>query len=125
MSHASPSPPWAVQDARFHPDELEGVLGRARAAGVFRIAVNGCHVGDWQRVDAIAAAHGDLVVANYGLHPWWVGRQQDDWLVLLRQRLLANPGAGLGEVGRTEFLNVRAGPIVHGVHSDVGDASDP
>ncbi|KAL6781226.1 hypothetical protein ACKKBG_A10295 [Auxenochlorella protothecoides x Auxenochlorella symbiontica] len=88
-----------LQDARFGAGELDDVLSRSRAAGVRRMAVNGCCVEDWPLVHAIAAAHGEMVVANYGLHPWWVGRQPDHWLDLLRQRLLASPGAGLGECG--------------------------
>uniref|UniRef100_A0A1D2AGU1 Uncharacterized protein n=1 Tax=Auxenochlorella protothecoides TaxID=3075 RepID=A0A1D2AGU1_AUXPR len=88
-----------LQDARFGAGELDDILSRSRAAGVSRMAVNGCCVEDWPLVHAIAAAHGEMVVANYGLHPWWVGRQPDHWLDLLRQRLLANPGAGLGECG--------------------------
>lgn len=82
------------------------MLEDAASVGVSHFAVNGCFPGDWDRVDDLVKrySHGNVLVANYGLHPWWIGRQQEGWIEDLRRRLEAHPRAGLGEVGHLETI---------------------
>ena len=59
-----------LDDKRF-VDDFEGVLARARAAGVTRIATIGCcnSVETVPRALNVARAHADWVVATSGVHP--------------------------------------------------------
>ncbi len=92
-----------LQDQRLSGEasgrSLDAVLSEAAEAGVHQLACNGCWQEDWGAVAAAAAAHPGSVVANFGLHPWWVGRRSSEWLQQLRQMLEQHPHAGLGEVG--------------------------
>lgn len=59
-----------LDDKRF-ADDFDGVLARARAAGVTRIATIGCcsSVETVPRALNVARAHADWVVATSGVHP--------------------------------------------------------
>ncbi len=75
-----------------------------------RMVVNGTHPTDWPRVAALAAAH-PFVLPAYGIHPWDTGAPRpDDWLADLRARLLADPRAGVGEIGLDRWILERAAP---------------
>lgn len=87
-----------LQDAVFD-GRLEEVVGRARAAGVGRIVVNGAYPGDWPAVAALAQQFPDLIRPAYGIHPLYVDRARDDWQADLRRRLEAEPNASVGEIG--------------------------
>ena len=80
------------------PGSLQSILEEAAANGVQQLACNGCWQEDWARVAAAARSHPQAVVANFGVHPWWVPRRSPDWLQQLRRMLLEHPQAGLGEV---------------------------
>lgn len=86
-----------LQDDRLAAEGLPGVLADAAASGVTRYACNGCSEEDWEKVLEIARAHPG-VSPNLGLHPWWVAGRSPGWLDRLRELLVANPRAGLGEV---------------------------
>ena len=86
-----------VQDERM-PGSLQSVLEEAAASGVQQLACNGCWQEDWGRVAAAARSHPLAVVANFGLHPWWVPQRSHDWLQQLRRMLVEHPQACLGEV---------------------------
>lgn len=49
------------------------MLGDAAAQGICRLSCNGCFEGDWDRVLQLVRGQPGHVVANFGLHPWWVG----------------------------------------------------
>lgn len=79
-------------------DSLPALLEEASAAGIQRLALNGCWQEDWGAVLDIARAHPDRFAPNIGLHPWWVHQRSADWLQQLRKLLEDNPTCGLGEV---------------------------
>lgn len=87
-----------LQDAAFE-GRLEEVMGRARAAGVARIVVNGTAPDDWPAVAALAQQFSDLVRPAYGVHPLYVDRAHGDWQTDLRRRLETEPAASVGEIG--------------------------
>ena len=91
---------WTRQDDRLSDEAVCAALVKCSEAGITRLAVNGCHPGDWDRVQDIVSRHGAShgLIANYGLHPWWIDRRGTSWLDDLRRRLEAAPTAGLGEV---------------------------
>lgn len=51
----------------------ESAVDLALEMGVRRIVVCGTEPGeDWRRVLALHQAHPEIVVPNFGLHPWWI-----------------------------------------------------
>ena len=44
------------------------------------------------------------LLPSYGLHPWDCGQRTPHWLRLLRAALLADPRAGVGEIGLDRWL---------------------
>lgn len=100
-----------TQDERIPDSEIEDILSTATSVGVVAFIVNGCWPGDWDHVAALASSHPHIIIPQFGLHPWWVGRTyiphppntatntNPPWLTALRTRLLSNPRAGLGECG--------------------------
>lgn len=93
-----------LQDPRLAAD-LEGVLARARAAGVARMVCCGTRESDWGRVLEIARDH-PFVIPMAGLHPWHVEEARPGWEERLDAAFLA--GAGAGECG-LDFSEGRAG----------------
>ena len=71
---------------------------QAQAAGVTGAVVNGTHPEDWPAVAALCASIPSLHAA-YGVHPWRVPALPGDWLPRLREVLVGDPTAGLGEIG--------------------------
>lgn len=78
-------------------DQLSDVLTRAREAGVHRFVVNGTGVHDWEDVACLAKQAGDVLPA-FGVHPWRLADQPDDWREQLRRRLDESGGI-IGETG--------------------------
>lgn len=75
-----------------------------------RMVVNGTHPSDWPRVAALASAH-PFVLPAYGIHPWDTGAPRPEpWLADLRARLLADPRAGVGEIGLDRWILDSARP---------------
>jgi len=111
----APSPPpdtqnlhWAdahshLQDPRLAP-RLDDVIARARAAGLVLLHAAATSEGDWPAVAALADAHPGLVIASFGLHPWFIQEKSSAWLRTLRA-LLADRPAGIGEIGLDGRMN--------------------
>jgi TatD DNase family protein len=83
-------------DAAPLAGDLDGVLARARAAGVSDIVTPAYDPQSWDAVAALAATHPG-VHAALGLHPWVADRALD--LDDLRARLLACGAVAVGEIG--------------------------
>ena len=84
-------------------DDLDAAMARARNAGVTRMLLAGVGPDEWQRDDALVAAH-DALVVSYGVHPQLVGRSAasfDDWMQALDRRLRARDArvVAVGEIG--------------------------
>ncbi len=91
-----------LQDERILP-RADAVLAQAAAAGVVRLTCCGSSPEDWETLTALAARHRDITSA-FGLHPWSVASRRADWLQTLRERLYADPLAGVGEIGLDHAL---------------------
>lgn len=92
-------------DAHAHLQEIapaggqEGLLARARQAGVLRIICCATHPGDWDAVAALTARHPDVLVPAFGVHPWHTHLCPPDWDTRLRNLLTRYPAAAIGEIG--------------------------
>jgi TatD DNase family protein len=101
-------------DAHNHLQEevlvpyVEGLLNRARAAGVGEMWCNGTAEDDWQNVLDLATAHDDIL-PFFGLHPWFVKDRSPDWLARLEQFLDTTPSA-IGEIGLDRHIQDRDEP---------------
>ena len=93
-----------LQDERLAGDPA-GVVARARAAGVARMAVNGTSPSDWAEVERLAGRFPE-VTPCYGLHPWYVDARGEGWLENLASRL-GDPRSAVGEIGLDCVLESR------------------
>ncbi|HKB55964.1 MAG TPA: TatD family hydrolase [Lacunisphaera sp.] len=91
----------------FHFDQLtphRAALVRDLASiGLQGAVVNGTNEEEWPVVAALAREY-RWVVPSFGIHPWDCGNRSPDWLAKLRAVLVANPGAGVGEIGLDRWL---------------------
>lgn len=87
-------------------NEVEGLLGKWREAGIGRWVINGTRLADWDEVASLAAASDGMITPSFGMHPWWVGEmgEDDGWVVSLEERLRAWPQAGVGECGLDRWV---------------------
>ena len=77
---------------------LDGILQRARAAGVLFMACCGSTQADWAEVEKLSVAH-PQIIPFYGLHPLYLHELQGPWEQALRVLLASSERAGVGEVG--------------------------
>jgi TatD DNase family protein len=91
----------------FHFDQLiphrAAIVRDLAAAGVKAVVVNGTNEEEWPVVAALAREY-PWIVPSFGVHPWDAGNRSPDWLAKLRAVLVANPGAGVGEIGLDRWL---------------------
>ena len=83
--------------AEFDLDRVD-VAAAARAAGVVSLIVPSVARGNFQAVAQLCRDTPGCTPA-YGIHPLFVDRADDGDLPQLRQFLLANPAAAVGEIG--------------------------
>lgn len=93
-----------LQDPALAAD-LEGVMERARGAGVRWMVCNGTREGDWERVAELARRY-EEVVPCFGLHPWYVRERSERWMKRLEGLLEAMPSA-VGEIGLDRWIEPR------------------
>jgi TatD DNase family protein len=92
-----------LQDEWLAP-HLDAIARAADDTRITDMVVNGTHPEDWPRVTALAARF-PFVRPAYGIHPWDTGRPRPaDWLVQLETLLLADPRAGIGEIGIDRWI---------------------
>lgn len=96
-------------DAHLHlqDERLYGIRDRVveemLQAGVARWVINGTKEDDWGRVAELAREHTEAV-ACFGLHPWQVKSRTPGWLERLREFLVTDPDAGVGEIGLDKWI---------------------
>ena len=82
-------------------------------AGVASVVVNATNEDEFSVVASLcsqlSAANAQLsaplsFLPSYGIHPWDCGQRTSDWLQLLRAVLLADPRAGVGEIGLDRWI---------------------
>ncbi len=62
--------------------------------------VNAAQITDWGRVTDLAV---DGVFGAVGVHPWYISGLPTDWLIKLRDVLVANPCLHVGEIGLDKY----------------------
>jgi TatD DNase family protein len=97
-----------LQDDWLAP-HLDEVAGECTRLGIGAMVVNGTAEADWPRVAALARRFA-FVRPSYGVHPWDVAGRSPPWLASLRARLLAEPQAGVGEIGIDRWILESARP---------------
>ena len=86
-------------DSHCHLDLCEeGSLGRARLAGLSRIATVGMNEESWGKALTLADAYGD-VYAIVGVHPNEAAGFHGDWIEEVRERALRDKVVAIGETG--------------------------
>lgn len=86
-----------LQDEALFRDAA-GVMARAAAAGVGRMACCGTGADDWGRVLDLAAAC-PRIIPMLGIHPWRVDEKWKSEFHQLERLVRAHPEAGIGETG--------------------------
>lgn len=92
-----------LTDERLFPD-VEGILERARAAGVEAVVTIGTHREDWARVVELAARFPE-VHAVAGVHPHTADQATEAVLAELRELALGRRIVALGETGLDYFYD--------------------
>ena len=90
-------------DAAEFDADRDGVLARARAAGVSRQLVPAVDRGGWPKLRTLCAADPSLRPA-YGLHPMFLANHADDDLDALADWLARERPAAVGECGLDHFV---------------------
>lgn len=75
------------------------MIGEMQAVGITGCVVNATQEADWEVVAALAREFPGFVFTAYGIHPWHADAAGEGWEIRLRERLLSDPTASLGEVG--------------------------
>ncbi|XP_071709699.1 uncharacterized protein [Rutidosis leptorrhynchoides] len=66
--------------------------------GVHHFVVNGVSEKDWELVKEMGDNY-PSVIPSFGLHPWFITNRTSKWLTTLRNLLIVNPEAAVGEIG--------------------------
>lgn len=90
-----------LQDERL--TKVEGYPENLIDPEVQLLLVNGTSPDDWEKVSELAAKH-PKISPSFGLHPWWVGKENDDWFERLISILDTHPKAGIGEIGLDKWI---------------------
>lgn len=88
--------------AEFDPDR-DGVIARARAAGVGHQIVPAVDAAGWPKLRDICASTEGLHAA-YGLHPMYLDAHRDEHLPLLREWIERERPVAVGECGLDYFV---------------------
>ncbi|MCL2306394.1 MAG: TatD family hydrolase, partial [Planctomycetaceae bacterium] len=102
-----------LQDPAFHGDsgsDLDDVLRRAKERGIERFFCNGTSPDDWDDVWKLADERKEIV-PFFGLHPWYVDRD-DDWEERLihfvdKKSVSGRSCVGIGEIGLDYYVKPR------------------
>ena len=91
----------------FHFDQLtphRAVIAADLAqAGLKRAVVNGTNEEEWPLVESLAGEH-RWILPSYGIHPWDCGNRSVNWLIALRNRMVSEPHAAVGEIGLDRWI---------------------
>lgn len=90
-------------DAAEFGGDASGVLQRSRAAGVSGFIVPAVERANFDVVEALSAAHGDVRHA-LGIHPLYVARASESDLDVLQERLAAGGVVAVGEIGLDHYV---------------------
>ena len=75
------------------------MVAEMKDAGITGCVVNATREDDWEAVAVLAREFPGYVFPAYGIHPWHADAAAEGWEERLRERLLSDPVASVGEVG--------------------------
>jgi TatD DNase family protein len=91
----------------FHFDQLTpyraAIAADLASIGLKTAVVNGTNEEEWPVVAGLANGYG-WILPSYGIHPWDSGNRSTLWLSALRKQLIADPRAGIGEIGLDRWI---------------------
>ena len=87
-----------LQSAKFGKPAGD-LIAEMKEAGITGCVVNATREDDWEAVAALAREFAGYVFPAYGIHPWHADAAAEGWEERLRERLLSDPTASVGEVG--------------------------
>jgi TatD DNase family protein len=91
----------------FHFDPLarhrDAIVADLKAVGLNCAVVNATNEEEWPVVAALAREQ-PWVLPSFGIHPWDCGNRGTRWLDGLRAALVAEPAAGVGEIGLDRWI---------------------
>jgi TatD DNase family protein len=100
-------PPLYDAHQHFHFDPLAphraNIAKDLHAVGLRKAVVNSTNEDEWPVVAALAREY-DWIVPSHGIHPWDSGDCKPGWLEKLRAMLVADPAAGVGEIGLDRWI---------------------
>ncbi len=95
-----------LQDGSLAP-HLDQIGRQVDALGLAGAVVNGTCEDDWSAVATLAHRF-PWVRPSYGLHPWDAGNRSSTWTTHLRECLMRDPAAAVGEIGIDRWMIDRA-----------------
>lgn len=87
-----------LQSAKFGKPAGD-LVAEMKKVGITGCVVNATREADWQAVAALAREFPGYVLPAYGIHPWYADTAAVGWEERLREMLLNDPTASVGEVG--------------------------
>lgn len=87
-----------LQNGRFGKPVAE-LVDEMKKAGVSACVVNATRESDWQTVADLSESFPGFVRPAYGIHPWFADTAEAGWEEKLRERLVADRVATVGEIG--------------------------
>lgn len=104
-------PPLHDAHFHFHFDTLvphhAAVIADLIRTGIRTVVVNATNEDEFPVVASLCAHFSTpslTLQPSYGVHPWDCGNRTADWLRHLRAALLADPRAGVGEIGLDRWI---------------------
>ncbi len=82
----------------------DDLLAALPALGIELCVVNATRESDWASVSCLCRAAADRLRPAYGLHPWYLSERTAEWREKLRQQLIAEPEASIGECGLDRWM---------------------
>lgn len=86
-----------LQDEKLF-SRLEDIVPAARLIGVEKIVCCGTSEADWDDVAKVKRKYPNLVIASFGLHPWYLKLRTSAWFDVLKTHLIKIPSV-IGEIG--------------------------
>ncbi len=107
------NPPLYDAHNHFHDawfdESRSAIVDALPMVGLRRAVVNGACEEDWPVIANLARQQA-WILPSFGVHPWDVGNRSTSWAKRLREALVAEPTAQVGEIGLDRWMLERAAP---------------
>lgn len=91
------------------------MIAEMKDAGITGCVANATREDEWEAVAALAREFPGFVLPAYGIHPWYADTAAEGWELRLRERLLSDPRASVGEVGVDGWVEAPGRDVQFGV----------